>query len=77
MTQQEIEDEIKSLRELRKKWNYISKAAAFIAIVFGLVGIGLFVFSITYPGTRHETFQGAMMFILLSLPFTLLSSALR
>jgi len=77
MTQQEIEDELKSLRELRKKWRSISKTAGLIAIVFWIGGAGFFAFSIAYPSTRHDTFSAAMIFLMLSLPMTLLSTALR
>ncbi len=81
MTQQEIEDELKCLREQeqarRKNWRSIRRSAAFCAIVFVICGIGFLAFSIAYPGTRHETFSGAIMFIMLSLPLSLLSSALR
>jgi|HubBroStandDraft_1064217.scaffolds.fasta_scaffold128376_2 hypothetical protein len=81
MTQQEIEDELKSLRELeqerRKRWRSLSRTAALCAIVFVLAGAGFFAFSVAYPGTRHDTFSAAMIFLMLSLPMTLLSSALR
>jgi hypothetical protein len=81
MTQQEIEDELKSFREQeqarRKNWRSIRRSAAFGAIVFVAGGIGLLAFSVAFPGTRHETFSAAMMFIMLSLPMSLLSQALR
>jgi Flp pilus assembly protein TadB len=77
MTQQEIEDELKSLRELRKKWHSLGKAAAVLAIVFVLCAIGLLVFSIAYPGTRYEMHQAAVLFVLLGLPYAFLGSALR
>jgi hypothetical protein len=38
---------------------------------------GLFAFSMAYAATRHDTFSAAMIFLMLSLPMTLLSSALR
>jgi hypothetical protein len=79
MTQQEIEDELKSLREQeqarRKNWRSIRRSAALISAVFLIAGIGFFAFSIAYPNTGM--LQTAMMFIMLSLPTTLLSSALR
>jgi hypothetical protein len=81
MTQQEIEDELKSLREQeqarRNNWRSIRKSAAFGAIVFVLGGIGLLGLSIAFPSIRHETFSAAMTFIMLSLPMSLLSQALR
>jgi hypothetical protein len=81
MTQQEIEDELKSLREQeqarRKNWRPIRRSAAIGAAVFLLAGIGLFVFSFAYQNLRHETFPGAMMFLILSLNMSLLSQALR
>ena len=81
MTQQEIEDELKSFREQeqarRKNWHSIRRSAAFGVIVFVTGGIGLLAFSVASPGARHETFSAAMMFIMLSLPMSLLSQALR
>lgn len=79
MTQQEIEDELKSLREQeqarRKNWRSIRRSAALISAVFLIAGIGFFAFSIAYPNAGM--LQTAMMFLMLSLPTTLLSSALR
>ncbi len=81
MTQQEIEDELKGLREReqarRKNWRSIRRSAAFCAIVFVMGGVGFLAFSIAYPGTRHETLPAAVMFLMLSLPMSLLGSALR
>jgi uncharacterized membrane protein len=81
MTQQEIEEELRSLLEQeqarRKNWRSIRRSATICAIVFVIGGIGLLAFSIAYPSTRHETFAGAMMFVMLSLPMSLLSQALR
>ena len=81
VTQQEIEAELKSLREQeqarRKRWRGISRTAAFCAIVFVLGGTGFLVFSVAYPGTRHDTLSAAVTFLMLSMPMTLLSSALR
>ena len=78
MTQQEIEDELKSLREQeqvrRKNWESVRKSAMFGSIVYLIGGIGLLAFSIVYPG--HETFQIAIMLAMLSLPFSLLRRAL-
>ena len=51
------------------------KVRAFISIVFVIAQIGLFAVSIAYPAAG--TLQTAMMFVMLSLPTTLLSSALR
>ena len=81
MTQQEIEDELKSLREReqarRKNWRSIRRSAVFCGIVSVIGGLGILAFSIAYPGTRHETLLAAMMFLMLSAPMSLLSSALR
>jgi len=88
MTQQEIENELKSLREQvsrcqqleearRRNWRPIRKGAAICGVVFVLGGIGLLVFSAIYPDVRHETLQSAIMFVLLSIPMSLLGAALR
>jgi hypothetical protein len=81
MTLQEIENELKSLREQeearKKNWGAIRKAAAFCGILFILGGTGLLVFSLAYPNSRHETSQTAIMFIMLTLPMSLLAAALR
>ena len=81
MTQQEIEDELQRLRgqeqARRKNCHAIRRSAIFCVIVFVMGGIGLLAFSIAFPGTRHETFSAAMMFVMLSLPMALLSQALR
>jgi hypothetical protein len=81
MTQQEIENELKSLRqqeqERRKRWHSISRAAGLCAVVFILGGIVFLGLSIAYPGNRHDTMPAAIMFLMLSLPMSLLGSALR
>jgi cytochrome c biogenesis protein CcdA len=81
MTQQEIENELLSLRgqeEARKKnWRSIRTSAAFGAAVFLLGGMGFLIFSAVYPDSRHEMLQTAIMFIMLSLPMSLLGAALR
>lgn len=81
MTQQEIENELKSLRELeearKKNWRSIRNAALINAIAFALTGVGFVVFSVAYPKGGHETIQTAMIFIMLSLPMSLLAGALR
>jgi len=81
MTLQEIENELKSLREQeqarRKNWRLIRRSAAICAIVFLLGGVGFLAFSIAYSNIRVEPFQTAMMFIMLSLNMSLLGAALR
>jgi asparagine N-glycosylation enzyme membrane subunit Stt3 len=81
MTQQEIEDELKSLREReqarQKNWRSIRRSAVFCATVFLMGGFGFLAFSIAYPGARHEAVLLALIFIVLSLPMSLLRSALR
>jgi hypothetical protein len=80
MTQQEIENELKSLRaqeEARQRnWRSIRKTAAFSALAFILGGVGCLIFSVAYGG-QHQTLQTAVMFILLSLPMSLIGAALR
>jgi hypothetical protein len=86
MTQQEIENELKSLRELeearKKNWRSIRKAALFVAVLFVLLGGGLLVFSIAYTDSRPEALQTGIMFfgwsvLLSSFPLSLLAGALR
>lgn len=81
MTLQEIEDELKSLREQeqgrRKNWHSLRRGATFCAIVFLLTGGGFLAFSIAVSNTRVEPFQTAMMFMMLSLTMSILAQALR
>ena len=81
MTQQEIENELRSLRALeearKNNWRWIRKAAAFSALLFVLAGIGCVVFSIIHTSSEHAMAQTAAMFILLSAPMSLLGAALR
>ena len=86
MTQQEIENELKSLRELeearKKNFRSIRKAALIVAVQYLLLGGGLLVFSVFYTGSRPETLQTGIMFfgwsvLFLSFPLSLLAGALR
>ena len=81
MTQQEIEDELKGLREReqarRKNWRSIRRSAVFCGIASLMGGCGFLAFSIAYPGIRHEGVLLALIFIMLSVPMSLLRSALR
>jgi fatty acid desaturase len=81
MTQQEIEDELKSLREReqarQKNWRSIRRSAVFCAIAFLMGGWGFLAFSIAYPGIQHEAVLLALIFMMLSVPMILLRSALR
>jgi polyferredoxin len=81
MTQQEIENELKSLRAQeqarRDNWRSIRRGVAVCAIVFLLGGVAFLAFAITSSNTRIEPFQTAIMFIMLSLNMSLLGAALR
>lgn len=88
MTQQEIETELRSLREQLlqqqrleetrgKNWRSIRSAAAICGLVFLSGAIGFFVYSLTNPRDHHEMFLIALMFVMLSLPVSLLGAALR
>ena len=76
-----LRNELKSLGELeearKKNWRSIRSAALISAIAFAFTGVGFVVFSVAYPKGGHETIQTAMMFIMLSLPMSLLAGALR
>ncbi len=88
MTPQEIEKELKSLREQvlkqqqqeearRRNWRSIAKGAGICGLVFILGGIGFLAYSIVHSDTRVEPLQTALMFIMLSLPMSFLGTALR
>jgi hypothetical protein len=88
MTLQEIENELKSLREQvlqqqrqeearRSNWRGVRKGVAICGLLFICGGIGLLAFSIAHSDTRIEPFQAAITFIMLSLPMSLLGAALR
>lgn len=81
MTQEEIENELKSFREQeqarRKNWRPIRISASICALVFLMGAAGLLAFSLAYPGARQEMVTAAIMLVMLSLPMSLLAAALR
>jgi O-antigen/teichoic acid export membrane protein len=81
MTQQEIEDKLKSLLEReqarQKNWRSIRISAVFCGIALLMGGLGFLAFSIAYPAIQHDAHLLALIFIMLSVPIILLRSALR
>ena len=55
----------------------VQKVSRVLRHVLVIGGLGFLAFSIAYPDTRHETLLTAMMLLMLSVPMSLLSSALR
>jgi hypothetical protein len=88
VTQAEIEDELKRLRDLhearRRNWRSIGTAARILGgllggagLIFAAIGFTISPSLVSGPAQKFAFLQFGLMFVLASLPLGLLAAALR